>query len=128
MKSLCKGKLVPSVSWQWSCSSVKSGYLLKQEFPMDIKDADIPRKNLVKQGSQAAKLVTNGQAFKFRYNKQLLISSPLFCVKRFSASRPFSWFKVTKARSAGEPILIMLVSKETIAIAASISRSPTSHT
>jgi len=42
------------------------------------KDADIPRKNLVKQGSQTAKLVTNGQAFKFRYSEQLLISSPLF--------------------------------------------------
>ena len=57
---------------------VDSGYLLKQEFPADIKDADIPHRNLVKQGSQAAKLVTNGQAFKFCYSKQLLISSPLF--------------------------------------------------
>ena len=82
MKSLCKGKLVPSISWQWSCRSVDSGYLLKQEFPVDIKDADILRKSLVKQGSQVAKLVTNGQAFRFHYSKQLLISSPLFCVKK----------------------------------------------
>jgi len=66
------------------------GYLLKQEFSTDIKDADIPRKNLVKQGSQVAKLVTNGQAFKFRYSKKLLISSPLFCVKKgFAHPNPF---------------------------------------
>ena len=78
MKSLCKGKLVASVSWQSSCRSVDLGYLLKQKFPTEIKDANIPRRNLVKQGSQAAKLVTNGQAFKFHYRKQLLISSPLF--------------------------------------------------
>ena len=82
MKSLCKGKLVPSVSWQWSYRSVDLGYLLKQEFPTDTKDTDIPRKNLVKQGSQAAKLVTNGQAFKFHHSKQLLISSPLFLCKK----------------------------------------------
>ena len=82
MKSLCKGKLVTFVSWQWSCCLVDLGYLLKQEFPMDIKDVDISRKNLVKQGSQAAKLITNGQALRFHYSKQLLISSPLFCAKK----------------------------------------------
>ena len=36
--------------------------------------------------------------------------------------------KVTKAQSAGEPILIMLVSKETVAVEAWVSHSPTSYT
>ena len=53
---------------------------------------------------------------------------PFFVQKRFSASRPFSWFKVTKAQSAGEPILITLVSKEIVAIGVWVSRGPTSYT
>ena len=82
MKSLCKGKLVPSVSWQWSYHSVDLGYLLKQEFSTDIKDADIPRKNLVKQGSQAAKLVTNGQAFNISLKQTAsYLFSPFLCKK-----------------------------------------------
>ena len=36
--------------------------------------------------------------------------------------------KVTKAQSMSEPILIMLVSKETIAVEAWVSRSPTCYT
>ena len=37
-----------------------------------------------------------------------------FLYKKVSALRPFLSFKVIKARSAGEPILITLVSKDTV--------------
>ena len=90
MKSLCKGKLVPSVSSQWLCRSVDSGYLLEQEFPTDIKDVDTPRKNLVKQGSHEMNLCKNGQVLKFLYSKQLFSSSPPFSTEGFSVFRPFS--------------------------------------
>ena len=36
--------------------------------------------------------------------------------------------KVMKTRSAGEPIIIILVSKEAVAVGAWVSRSPTSYT
>ena len=50
------------ISRQWSCHLVDLGYLLRQDFPTEIKDENILRKNLVGQISQAEKLVTNGQA------------------------------------------------------------------
>jgi len=90
MKSLCKGTFVPSVSWQWSCRSVDSGYLPKQEFSADIKDADIPRKNLVKQGNLVVKLVTNGQAFNISVQQTTsYLFSPFLCKKGLAHPDPF---------------------------------------
>ena len=52
---------------------------------------------------------------------------PLF-VKEVQCLLTLPVVKVAKARSAGELILIMLVSKETIATGAWVSRSPSSYT
>ena len=52
----------------------------------------------------------NGQALNLRYSKQLFSSSPLF-VKKVQCIPTLSIVKVIKARSAGEPALITLVSE-----------------
>ena len=53
---------------------------------------------------------------------------PLFSTEGFSMFRPFPFVKAIKAWSAGEPVLITLVSKGAVAAGALVSRSPTSYT
>ena len=59
----------------------------------------------------------NGKALNLRYSKQLLALLPLF-VKMVRCIPTLSIVKVIKARSAGEPALVTLVSQGAVAAGA----------
>ena len=55
---------------------IDSCYLLRQDFPMEIEDENIPRKNLVRQISQASDLCNMDELFVIA--NSLLVLLPLF--------------------------------------------------